>query len=86
VTISEYIATAIRSGEQPSLPIQSHTAESVSGYLVAPTNMAINQKAAEALPSLLHMVYGLGDIGMARELGGCRAQSSRSVTSGAIMV
>ncbi len=67
------LATAIGSGERPGLPTQSHTAESALRYIVAQANSAIIEEAVKTLPALQHIVHGLGDIGVARELRSCRA-------------
>jgi hypothetical protein len=67
------LATAIGSGEQPGLPSHGDPAKCALACVVAQTNTAIWKQAAGALPPFEHVVQRAGDIGMARELGACRA-------------
>ena len=55
--------------EKPSLPAKGRAAQHALGSVIRQADAAIVQKPRESPPTLQHVVHGLGDVIVARELG-----------------
>ena len=62
------LAAAIGAGEQPRLAAECHAAQSPLGGIVGEADPAVVEEAGEGGPALEHVVDGLGDVGVARQL------------------
>lgn len=63
------LAAAIRAAEQPGLPAKWHAAQRTFGGIVGEADSAVVEEADEGVPAAQHVVYGFGQIVVARELG-----------------
>ncbi len=61
------ISTTIRAGEEPRFPAVCEASERAFGGIVRQANPAIIQERHEAIPSLEHVIYRLGDGRTARQ-------------------
>ena len=60
------LAAAIRTGEQPRPPAQSDAAQYPFGCVAAEADASVIEEAGERVPTLEHLVHGLGEGVMAR--------------------
>ena len=63
------LATAVGACEQPRLSSERDTSQGSFGGIVGEADPPVREETREGWPALEHVVHGLGDLGMARELG-----------------
>ncbi len=63
------LTSTVGAAEQPCLPAEWHAAEGTFGGVVGQTYPAVVEEASKGDPAAQHVVYGLGEIMVARQLG-----------------
>jgi hypothetical protein len=62
------LPASIRAGEEPGFSAEGNATQRAFRRIICQADATIVEEACERVPSLEHIVHGLGDIGMTRKL------------------